>query len=102
MTNESPNPRTPKPFRGSDALSFAIRVSEFLRHSSFGICHSTTSPRSVGHCSSRRWNHPSLARVVEQAAGIHDRPHVAQRLERINFSGGFQCDRSEEHTYELQ
>src|SRR5438093_13637369 len=35
------------------------------------------------------WNHAALARVIEQAPGIHHRPHIAQRFEAEGFAGGF-------------
>src|SRR6266550_4396391 len=39
-------------------------------------------------------DHSRLARVIEQPTRIHDRPHVAKRLERKDFSGPLVCDRA--------
>jgi hypothetical protein len=39
-----------------------------------------------------RGNHPGLARVVEQAAGVDNGPDVTERLEGVRFTGGLDGD----------
>jgi hypothetical protein len=37
-------------------------------------------------------NHPAFARVIEQAAGVHHRAHVAERFEFDNLAGRLDGD----------
>src|SRR5665647_3733126 len=39
-----------------------------------------------------RGNHPALARVIEQAAGVHDGADVAERFEFDDFAGRLDGD----------
>ena len=60
----------------------ARRISIFANRAQEEVLPNSLAKRCVSFC-----NHPALSGEIEQATGIHYRPHVAEWFELINFAG---------------